>query len=139
MTSSVSTVARWKLLLVGLLALTLSACLPIPIFEVTPTTAHAKEALTFDASGTVVSNVPEGTVAVGWSWDFGDGETTKGEVVTHTYAKAGTYNVELTVTDSAGRKATVKEPLVVKEAVVTTTTTETTTETETDAATTTTQ
>ena len=75
--------------------------------------------LSFDASGSVVSNVPEDNVAVGWSWDFGDGETAKGEVVTHTYEKAGTYTVKLTVTDSAGRSATVEEPLVVKEALAT--------------------
>ena len=110
---------RWKWLTVTLMALLLAACLPIPIYEVTPSTARAGTELTFDASGSVVSNIPEGNVAVGWSWNFGDGETAKGEVVTHTYDKAGTYTVELTVTDSAGREASVTEPLTVKEALAT--------------------
>lgn len=33
-------------------------------------------------------------------WDFGDGETATGEVVTHKYAEAGTYAVKLTVAGS---------------------------------------
>lgn len=106
-----------KFLIASFAALALTGCLPVPIFEVTPSTANAGTELSFDASGSVVSNIPEGNVAVGWSWDFGDGETAKGETVTHTYEKAGTYTVKLTVTDSAGRSATVEEPLVVKAAL----------------------
>lgn len=123
---------RWSLMLASLLtAVLLSGCLPIPIYEVSPSTARAGTELTFDASGTIVSNIPEDTVAVGWEWDFGDGSTATGETVTHTYEKAGTYTVKLTVTDSAGREASVEDPLVVKEALATTST-ETTTDTSTD-------
>jgi PKD repeat protein len=110
-----------KFLLASFTALALTGCLPVPIFEVTPSTARAGTELSFDASGSVVSNVPEDNVAVGWSWNFGDGETAKGAVVTHTYEKAGTYTVKLTVTDSAGREASIEEPLVVKEALPVTT------------------
>jgi|GEM_PF-999848 len=39
---------------------------------------------------------------VSYEWQFGDGETTNGSNVTHTYATAGEYDVQLTVTDSAG-------------------------------------
>lgn len=121
-----------KFLLVSLVALALAGCLPIPIFEVTPSPARAGTELTFDASGTVVSNLPEDNVAVGWAWDFGDGETASGEGVTHTYDKAGTYTVQLTVTDSAGREATVTEPLTVNEALATVETDTTDTSTATD-------
>jgi hypothetical protein len=110
----------WKLFLASLLALALTGCLPVPIFEVTPSTARAGTELSFDASGSVVATVPEGNVAVGWSWEFGDGETAKGKTVTHTYDKAGTYTIKLTVTDSAGRSASIEDPLVVKEALATT-------------------
>lgn len=34
------------------------------------------------------------------NWDFGDGNTADGDVVTHKYAVAGTYNVKLTVEGS---------------------------------------
>jgi PKD repeat protein len=39
------------------------------------------------------------------SWDFGDGsrENSHGKTIRHTFAEAGTYNVDLTVTDSTGR------------------------------------
>ena len=33
------------------------------------------------------------------TWDFGDGNTATGEIVTHKYAVAGTYNVKLTIED----------------------------------------
>ena len=41
-----------------------------------------------------------------YSWAFGDGTTTEGEEVTHTYADAGDYTVVLTVTDDDGAEAT---------------------------------
>jgi PKD repeat protein len=127
-----------KFLLASFAALALSGCLPVPIFEVTPSAANAGTELSFDASGSVVSNMPEDNIAVGWSWDFGDGETAKGETVTHTYAKAGTYTVKLTVTDSAGRSATVEEPLVVKAALATDDATDDSADTSDDESTTTT-
>jgi PKD repeat protein len=37
-----------------------------------------------------------------WSWDFGDKTTGSGQSVTHTYSKAGTYNVVLSVKDACG-------------------------------------
>ena len=37
-------------------------------------------------------------------WDFGDGTTSTEPVVTHSYAKGGTYNVTLTVTNTSGLK-----------------------------------
>lgn len=36
----------------------------------------------------------------GWSWDFGDGNTSTQQNPTHAYATAGTYTVELTTTAS---------------------------------------
>lgn len=35
-------------------------------------------------------------------WDFGDGTTSQGAVVTHTYSNNGSYNVKLTVDDNSG-------------------------------------
>jgi PKD repeat protein len=63
----------------------------------------AKKPLTFVGTG----SDPDGTITA-YSWSFGDGSpTATGAKPSHTFAKAGTYNVKLTVTDSDGQKATV--------------------------------
>ena len=41
-----------------------------------------------------ISTVAGGTIT-GWSWDFGDGSTSTIEDPSHTFATAGTYNVQL--------------------------------------------
>ncbi|HZP21486.1 MAG TPA: PKD domain-containing protein, partial [Bauldia sp.] len=55
------------------------------------------EVLTFDASG---SKDRDGAI-IGYEWDFGDGEHATGAVVTHAYARSGTYTATLTVTDDS--------------------------------------
>jgi DNA/RNA endonuclease G (NUC1) len=44
---------------------------------------------------------PNGSV-VSYAWDFGDGTTSTGAVVTHTFAQDGVFAVRLTVTDDDG-------------------------------------
>ena len=54
-----------------------------------------------DAAG---SADDDGTIA-SYAWDFGDGASGSGVSDTHAYAAAGTYVVELTVTDDDGARA----------------------------------
>ena len=54
--------------------------------------------INFDASG---SSDPEGNI-VSYSWDFGDGNTGMGEMISHVYDSAGVFSVSLTVTDDQG-------------------------------------
>ncbi|MBN3039820.1 MAG: PKD domain-containing protein [Candidatus Omnitrophica bacterium] len=56
------------------------------------------KSLTFDASGSS-DNTPENLT---YSWNFGDGTTDKGEVVSKTFSKGGTYKVTLLVDDGSG-------------------------------------
>jgi PKD repeat protein len=42
----------------------------------------------------------------GYAWDLGDGQTAAGDRVVHTYSRAGTYMVRLTVSNDAGLSAT---------------------------------
>jgi PKD domain/Divergent InlB B-repeat domain len=51
----------------------------------------------FDASGSADA---DGAIA-SYAWSFGDGASASGKTVSHTYARAGSYTVSLTVTDNA--------------------------------------
>ncbi|MCF7553846.1 LamG domain-containing protein [Pseudonocardia sp. WMMC193] len=55
-----------------------------------------------DGSGSID---PDGTIA-SYAWDFGDGGTATGVTATHTYGAAGTFTINLTVTDDKGRTHT---------------------------------
>ena len=56
---------------------------------------------TFDASA---SRDPDGSIQ-DYLWDFGDGSTGTGSTATHTFDTDGTFDVTLTVTDSAGESS----------------------------------
>ncbi|MCU4140519.1 MAG: hypothetical protein MW690_000994 [Methanophagales archaeon] len=68
---------------------------PKASFTFSPKNPLVNEEITFDASA---STDPDGSI-VSYEWDFGDGETASGKVVTHAYSDAGSYTVTLTVTD----------------------------------------
>ena len=46
--------------------------------------------------------IASGTNVAHYEWDFDDGETGSGQIISHTYAEAGTYQVTLTVTGENG-------------------------------------
>jgi PKD repeat protein len=62
-----------------------------------PYMARATVAIDFDGSG----SKDDGTIKT-YAWDYGDGAAGTGVKSTHAYAKEGTYNVKLTVTDDGG-------------------------------------
>ena len=103
----------WKLLFISFFAFLVVACKPIASFSVSPDPLQAGVEATFDASSTVIYNKPKDNAAKSYAWDFGDGSAGNGKVVTHTYAAAGTFEVKLTVVDTAGRVGTSTEKLVV--------------------------
>jgi chitodextrinase len=57
---------------------------------------------------------PDGNITK-WLWDFGDNTTNTGETVNHTYSKAGTYTVRLTVTDNEGATHTDTTTCLIKQ------------------------
>ncbi len=56
------------------------------------------DTFTFDGTG---SFDPDSDPIVSYDWDFGDGNTDSGSIVTHSYAAAGSYLVTLTVSDGS--------------------------------------
>ncbi len=78
---------------------------PIASFNVTVV------GLTADVDGSA-SYDPDGTV-VSWAWEWGDSTTGAGVTASHTYAAAGTYAVNLTVTDNDGLTGTVRRAVAV--------------------------
>jgi len=78
-----------------------------------PTTA---DNISFNASS---SYDPDGNIA-SYEWDFGDGNTSSGEIVTYRYTTAGTYIVNLTVTDDDGATGWITKNVAVIVTVITT-------------------
>ncbi|MBV9465690.1 MAG: PKD domain-containing protein, partial [Solirubrobacterales bacterium] len=52
-----------------------------------------------------------GATITRYSWSFGDGSTGTGVGPTHTYRNTASYTVKLTVTDSAGKTASVSKTI----------------------------
>jgi PKD repeat protein len=80
---------------------------PIPLFSGTPVTGIMPLTVQFNDSSL---NAP-----TSWSWTFGDGSFTNSTLQNplHTYATAGTYNVTLTATNTAGSAALTRTSYVV--------------------------
>ncbi|MCB2205824.1 PKD domain-containing protein [bacterium] len=68
---------------------------PVASFTATPSSGDAPLQVSFDAS---TSDDPDGSI-VAYDWDFGDGSTGSGMLISHTYQNGGTYTATLTVTD----------------------------------------
>ncbi|MCI0479037.1 PKD domain-containing protein [Candidatus Uhrbacteria bacterium] len=87
---------------------------PMSIATVTPNQGDTRIEFLFDGTQSFDT---DGTLAT-YHWDFGDGSTSSGALVPHTYASAGTYTVSLTVTDddlathSTTIDVVVDEPLI---------------------------
>ncbi len=70
-------------------------------FVILPNPAKVLTLVTFSDAG---STPAPGRTIVSFQWDFSDGVTKTGSVVTHDFATPGTFTVKLTVTDDIGQK-----------------------------------
>ena len=60
------------------------------------------------------ASTDDGTI-VSWDWDLGDGGTGSGEITSYTYLSAGTYTIQLTVTDDLGASSITSQVVTVIE------------------------
>jgi len=94
----VVTVVLGMTLLVFLAGCTLFNSPPMASFTSTSSCGTPPLTVSFNAS---TSSDSDGSI-VSYAWNFGDGKTGSGITATHTYNSAGTYTVQLTVTDDGG-------------------------------------
>lgn len=85
------------------------------LFTWSPAAPVVRAMVYFDAS---LSTVPSGRTIKAYEWDFGDGDQKRVEgsaQTTHDFVAAGDFLVRLTITDSAGAKASVARTVKVTE------------------------
>lgn len=116
----------WRAVLsvaIGFFALSLSGCdgsstssapnqAPNATFTAVAASQNALE-YSFDASGSIDTNT-RGSIE-SYQWDFGDGASKSGKIVSHTYSEVGIYEVTLTVVDEAGAENTYVETIAASE------------------------
>jgi len=84
---------------------------PKAAFSYLPSDPFDGESVAFDGSA---SSDPDGDIAR-FFWDFGDGRTSEGAIVNHTFPHPGQFVVMLTVTDGAGAEAKATRVVTVEE------------------------
>ncbi len=80
-------------------------------FTFSPSDPSIGQTVNFDATPSIPST---GATITSWVWDFGDGGTGSGQKPTHAFLSQNTFVVRLTVTDSAGKTATVTHTVTAK-------------------------
>ena len=76
---------------------TVQNILPKASFTMNPRAANVNKNINFTATG----EDDDGNIT-SWEWSFGDGETSVGKTVTHSYKVSSNYTIELKVTDNDG-------------------------------------
>lgn len=96
---------------------------PIAAFTFSPTNGKEGDAVAFDAAtsrdcppdATSIESCPVNPPTLtGFTWDFGDGARGSGVRASHTYEKAGSYTVSLTVANQRGQQSSTSKFVTVE-------------------------
>lgn len=82
---------------------------PTPSFSASTLTPQIGQLIAFDAS----ASTDVGATIIGYEWNFGDGQAGTGRAPNHSYLKAATYVVTLTVAADDGQRASTSKRIVV--------------------------
>jgi PKD repeat protein len=80
---------------------------PTASFIYSPTSPGIDETIYFNAE----ASGDDDSTNLSYQWDFGDGNSDSGKTVTHAFSSAGTYRVQLLVTDDDGNSDTVSQDI----------------------------
>jgi PKD repeat protein len=85
---------------------------PTAAFSTSPSDPRVGEVVNFNGSASIAAT---GRRIVSYFWDFGDGDqkTTQTPLTTHDYQRIGSFTATLTVTDDAGRIASVSNAITI--------------------------
>jgi PKD repeat protein len=83
---------------------------PTASFELSPVGPGVNQQVFFDANA---SQASPGRTISRYDWNFGDGVFGNGVTESHRFSRAGSFQVTLTVTDSAGKTGTVSKSITV--------------------------
>jgi PKD repeat protein len=93
---------------------------PTAVFSFSPTTPLANAAVLFNASGSCGGPLPSAGASCqstsqisDYRWNFGDGSTGTGQITSHLFSAALTFNVTLTVTNDRGVSASSTQSVAV--------------------------
>jgi len=95
------------------------AATPTASFQFAPQSIVVNQQVTFDATASCGSPVnsagvcPNTDAITSYAWNFGDGSSGSGAVVSHAFGNAASYTVTLTVTNDRGGAASTTRPIQV--------------------------
>ncbi|MCW9023789.1 MAG: PKD domain-containing protein, partial [Gammaproteobacteria bacterium] len=87
---------------------------PVASMSANPTRGEATLRVSFSATDTSNSTSPVSS----YQWNFGDGGSVTGANASHSYTRAGTYNVVVTIINEYGQSASASRQIIVTDPVV---------------------
>ncbi|QKZ12795.1 PKD domain-containing protein [Spirosoma sp. KUDC1026] len=107
-----------SIILIVLVACQSNQIVPSSAFTYSLSDVELKNYLSGYPVGFAIKFTNNSTDGTAYSWDFGDGTTSTDKDPTITYAKSGTYTIQLTTTSSTGSQRVTSQPITILDCVL---------------------